>query len=246
MRKLNVFVVIVLCDRDSAKLVFVYFLASGGHCDMDNPRWIKDLEKREEEIRQDRLLQSAMATAWRQFGSQEAKRRDKLRGVRTTASPHRGRAIVCDKLAEEAKHQEHLRRRALKFAHRVVIPKMRRTMSGVRSRNDDFRKRYLIVRTMGFPSYAAYLSSDLWARIRRRVLSGGGIKCAMCRGKSSCVHHERYTAANLSGTDYLWLVPICDDCHRKRHDGLIRAVAQSAEIIEMDCAMASHLKSISC
>jgi hypothetical protein len=213
---------------------------------MDSPRWIKDLEKKEEEIRQDCLLRSAMVTAWQQFEVQEAKRRGRLRGVKRVASVRPCRPMVRDKLAEEAKHQEHLRRRALKFTHRVVVPEMRRIMGGGRTRCGDFLGRDVLVRALGFSSYAAYLSSDLWARIRKRVLSGGGTKCAVCRGKSIGVHHERYTAANLSGNDYLWLVPICDYCHRKRHDGLIRAVAQSIGVAGMDCEIASHLQSISC
>jgi len=66
-------------------------------------------------------------------------------------------------------------------------------------------------------NYRAYQLSNLWRRIRRRVLKRDAQTCLRCEGLASAVHHRRYTQAVLDGEDDSQLVSICDDCHRTVH-----------------------------
>lgn len=78
----------------------------------------------------------------------------------------------------------------------------------------DYGERESILREMGFPSYAAYLASDLWASIRERVLARDGRRCRLCPREASQVHHTKYSRAVLLGRDLKWLAAICGGCHR--------------------------------
>ena len=77
-----------------------------------------------------------------------------------------------------------------------------------------YAERNDFIRSLGFESYAAYLASDLWAGIRRRVLKKSR-RCWVCkrRRRAKQVHHERYTEANLKGESLAGLRPICPGCH---------------------------------
>lgn len=66
---------------------------------------------------------------------------------------------------------------------------------------------------LGFDTYEAYLASDLWRRIRRAVLNRDRKRCR-CGAKATQVHHRRYAKSDLSGQTLLYLVAICEPCHR--------------------------------
>lgn len=73
------------------------------------------------------------------------------------------------------------------------------------------------LRDLGFASYAAYLNSGLWARIRSRVFDAKGRQCLRCGGKARQVHHRLYSPAVMRGDDIEPLEPICGDCHEREH-----------------------------
>ena len=66
---------------------------------------------------------------------------------------------------------------------------------------------------LGFSSYRAYLRSDLWADIRRRVFATKGRICVGCGGKANSVHHRSYDVGTMSGARLRSLDPICGACH---------------------------------
>ena len=65
--------------------------------------------------------------------------------------------------------------------------------------------------------YQAYLRSDQWQELRRRVLQRANGFCEGCwQRRATQVHHLSY--AHI-GCEFLWeLVAICDVCHSRVHD----------------------------
>lgn len=78
-----------------------------------------------------------------------------------------------------------------------------------------YRQRLNVLRAMGFDSYDAYLSSDLWRSIRDRKLLDDGRLCFGC-GAPNCrqVHHGSYAREVLEGRAPHELFTTCDDCHK--------------------------------
>lgn len=79
---------------------------------------------------------------------------------------------------------------------------------------DCYKERNLILRGIGFASYADYLASDLWKGIRRRVLALHG-KCSRCRKKASRVHHTAYDYDTMAGINLTKLRAVCNHCHEQ-------------------------------
>lgn len=73
-----------------------------------------------------------------------------------------------------------------------------------------------LVRELGLPSYRIYLQSELWAKIRKRVLKKKP-RCNFCDARATQVHHSRYTAENLRGDCLRGLWSTCADCHELMH-----------------------------
>lgn len=67
---------------------------------------------------------------------------------------------------------------------------------------------------LGFPSYSAYLASELWQSIRTRVFKQRGRECFGCGKFAVSVHHNKYTRDNLSGRRISNLFPVCHQCHK--------------------------------
>lgn len=65
---------------------------------------------------------------------------------------------------------------------------------------------------LGFDTYEAYLFSDLWKGIRRRVLDRDRKRCR-CGARATQVHHRRYAKVDLSGATLSHLMAICRSCH---------------------------------
>ncbi len=78
---------------------------------------------------------------------------------------------------------------------------------------NQYRRRASNLRRMGFSSYQAYLASDLWKEIRRRVLERDGWTCKRCRGRATQVHHRSYVTKALDGTNIGLLTSVCRPCH---------------------------------
>lgn len=66
---------------------------------------------------------------------------------------------------------------------------------------------------LGFESYAEYLKSDLWKRVRAKVFACRGNRCWLCDQKATQVHHKSYTRRILLGKKFKGLMPICGKCH---------------------------------
>lgn len=77
------------------------------------------------------------------------------------------------------------------------------------------RARQLILKKLGFWSYAAYLDSPLWQGIRLRILKRDKMTCVKCSGKAWIVHHRSYSEATLRGLDDGNLVATCLACHEE-------------------------------
>lgn len=77
---------------------------------------------------------------------------------------------------------------------------------------ESYLTRWLVIRTMGFKTYEEYLASDLWKRIRTKVLAAGK-RCRKCHRRAVAVHHLSYRRNVMKGKDPTQLVPICKDCH---------------------------------
>lgn len=95
--------------------------------------------------------------------------------------------------------------------------------------------RGIILRKMGYASYKIYLQSDLWAKIRRKVLEDRP-NCEMCAKPAQCVHHRSYGESVLRGEQVLQgrgkgsLVSLCMGCHQKIEftcDGYKRRLANA-------------------
>jgi hypothetical protein len=67
--------------------------------------------------------------------------------------------------------------------------------------------------------YPAYLKSDLWKSIRKRVLKVASRKCVGCGAKATQVHHRDYRPSVLRGNNDFPLVAMCSTCHDAVHAG---------------------------
>ena len=68
----------------------------------------------------------------------------------------------------------------------------------------------------GFASYATYLQSPTWGKLRQRVLHRDQYKCVKCGSSVALtVHHDRYI--NLRAKEIKHLKTMCWPCHRKIH-----------------------------
>lgn len=76
-----------------------------------------------------------------------------------------------------------------------------------------YKKRNAVLREMGYASYKAYLASDLWKRIRERILSRDDHRCRVCNATATEVHHQKYTRIVLEGGYLLALYSLCRRCH---------------------------------
>ena len=72
-----------------------------------------------------------------------------------------------------------------------------------------------ILRQLGFSDYKSYLSSGLWAIIRKKVFARKGNTCYLCGGKATHLHHRRYCKEELLGKSIKNIVPICQNCHEE-------------------------------
>ncbi len=102
--------------------------------------------------------------------------------------------------------------------------------SQARRRMTAYGNRNRILRSMGFRSYADYLASDLWRKIRRHVFARSNRCAGSCGRRAVQVHHGKYGKAELIGSDLTHLYPICDECHRRIEfcDGSVKLTPQQA------------------
>ena len=77
------------------------------------------------------------------------------------------------------------------------------------------RARQAVLQHMGYADYTEYLSSPLWASIRKTVLDRDNWQCCACSQRAIQVHHCRYDLPTLSGRDLSQLKSICVRCHSR-------------------------------
>lgn len=69
------------------------------------------------------------------------------------------------------------------------------------------------LRTLGFTTYAEYLRSPLWKRLRNDILQPSP-QCRVCLDAIATeVHHTSYDIETLAGRRKKNLKPICRECH---------------------------------
>ena len=66
---------------------------------------------------------------------------------------------------------------------------------------------------LGFRDNEDYRASNLWKRIKRRILKRDSDLCKCCGGKATIVHHRSYALQVLEGKDDEQLASICEGCH---------------------------------
>jgi hypothetical protein len=66
-------------------------------------------------------------------------------------------------------------------------------------------------------SYAKYLESPTWRKIRRAALERDGYLCRACGKKATVVHHIRYPK-KLGEERMSWLYSLCRPCHDRIHE----------------------------
>jgi hypothetical protein len=76
----------------------------------------------------------------------------------------------------------------------------------------EYEQRDAVLRAIGFGSYAEYLNSRLWARIRHRVLKKRKT-CVCCGEPANEVHHKDYSLETMKGERLSGLSPLCSTCH---------------------------------
>jgi 5-methylcytosine-specific restriction endonuclease McrA len=68
--------------------------------------------------------------------------------------------------------------------------------------------------------YGQYLKSDEWERKRYLVLKRDNYECVFCGARATQVHHKHYAKKNIGKEPIKWLVSVCEECHKKRHNKL--------------------------
>lgn len=65
-------------------------------------------------------------------------------------------------------------------------------------------------------TYAEYLQTDHWKRMRAKILRRDEYRCRLCNSQESIeVHHRSYV--RLWCEDQIDLITLCDSCHEKFH-----------------------------
>ena len=78
-----------------------------------------------------------------------------------------------------------------------------------------YLQRNILLVELGFKTYEDYLLSNLWKRIRAKVLDRDERECRLCGVTSYMVHHLDYKKDTLLGKSFTGLVTICQLCHNK-------------------------------
>jgi hypothetical protein len=69
------------------------------------------------------------------------------------------------------------------------------------------------LKALGFRTYAEYLASPMWERIRENVLTKARFVCACCGERATQIHHRSYDFLTMRGSAPKNLTPVCRRCH---------------------------------
>lgn len=118
---------------------------------------------------------------------------------------------------QEHKHANHVAA-CVKLKRKEEANKAKRAFVPEPVTYAEFKRRDELLREIGFASYAEYLKSDLWFKIRRRAMNQTNGMCVKCGRKAIFVHHVEYTRELLLGRGSLKsLWAICRSCHKFVH-----------------------------
>ncbi len=77
-----------------------------------------------------------------------------------------------------------------------------------------YKNRNKVIQLNGLAkSYKEYLRSDLWKKIRARVLKRDRGECRICGGIASQAHHTNYATKTMLGHSIVGIFAICSGCH---------------------------------
>jgi len=95
-----------------------------------------------------------------------------------------------------------------------------------------YSSRNKALQELGFPDYDTYLKSELWSRIRAKVLRKS--ECYGCGGKPTQVHHQSYSLKVLRGENLKRLVAVCENCHTEAEfqDGMKVSPSEANKVLE--------------
>jgi hypothetical protein len=113
------------------------------------------------------------------------------------------------------------------------------------SKSDFYAERDTSLREMGFETYASYLASDDWAKIKAGVIWSRGSVCRCCLASGTDVHHLDYSLATMRGLKASSLVVLCRRCHewiefRPDHEGKKRKIFDGRVIAERYDTLRKH------
>ncbi len=98
------------------------------------------------------------------------------------------------------------------------------------------RKKYKLPKVFNRNTYEIYLKSEVWRKIRKRVLEIRGKKCEGCGSIFRLnVHHSIYSPSILNGESLDGLRVVCKDCHKLIHkfeDSGMTLIKATLEVIE--------------
>lgn len=145
--------------------------------------------------------------------------------------------------AFKARAEERSKVKAKSAAAKKRHKKNQRAIARVNGTGDDYASRNKWLKTIGFDTYADYLASNLWKKIKADVYRRKGKKCFLCGEPASEIHHNRYHLNDLRGKKLKFLNPICRVCHDaiEFHDGrkatLKQAKAAFKKLRQVFCEM---------
>lgn len=84
-----------------------------------------------------------------------------------------------------------------------------------RTPKETYEQRNILLRELGYPTYAIYLQSPLWSFIRHHAYRIHGRTCRLCPRRATTIHHLSYSRDILLGNDLSLLAPLCRTCHNR-------------------------------
>lgn len=94
-----------------------------------------------------------------------------------------------------------------------------------------YQERNRILSGMGFVTYGEYLLSELWRRIRAKILRRDGYLCRFCsKARATVVHHGSYDGPTLRGEKLSKLLSSCKPCHESLELTSTREKIQPSEV----------------
>lgn len=106
------------------------------------------------------------------------------------------------------------RRKSKSFAELTKPRKKKAKLAAQKGHLSPFALRRVVLKRIGFTTYAEYLKSDLWKSVRQRVLERDDHQCRYCGSEASQAHHRNYRSKTMTGELIVDILSICGDCHK--------------------------------